>query len=293
MKNDSQPNDPYSEIHQNTPEWLQMRKRFIGASDAPVIMGSSPWKTPYRLFQEKLDLIPSIAPTESMKRGLNLEEAARQKLEEMTGLFFLPQVKIHASISYMMASLDAIDPENKYIAEIKCPNKEDHAIALNGNIPGKYFPQLQHQLEVCGLDMAYYFSFNGTEGAVVKVYRNDQYIKNMIDKERVFWECMQECRFPEMTERDYEKQESQSWINTATQWLAVSEQIKSLEREEKELREVLVHMANNKNAIGGNIRLTRALRKGSVEYSQIPELKCIDLEQYRKSPTEYFRISRI
>src|SRR5438445_8712067 len=64
-----------------------------------------------------------------MQRGHALEETARLELEKITGHFFLPQVKFHNSISYMMASLDGIDPEGKYIAEIKCPNREDHSIA--------------------------------------------------------------------------------------------------------------------------------------------------------------------
>ena len=33
-------------LHQNTPEWHQWRRQGIGASDAPVIMGETPFKTP-------------------------------------------------------------------------------------------------------------------------------------------------------------------------------------------------------------------------------------------------------
>jgi predicted phage-related endonuclease len=43
-------------MQQQTPEWLEFRKNKIGASDAPIIMETSPWKTPYQLWLEKLSL---------------------------------------------------------------------------------------------------------------------------------------------------------------------------------------------------------------------------------------------
>ena len=39
---------------QGTSEWLENRKNHIGASDAPVVMGVSPWDTPYKLWENKL-----------------------------------------------------------------------------------------------------------------------------------------------------------------------------------------------------------------------------------------------
>lgn len=38
---------------QNTQEWEKFRLQKIGASDAPIIMGVSPWKTPFQLWLEK------------------------------------------------------------------------------------------------------------------------------------------------------------------------------------------------------------------------------------------------
>ena len=153
--------------NQNTPEWEEMRKNKIGGSDAPVIMEVSPYKTPYELWEEKLDLRPSATPTYNMARGHILEDPARLEAEKMAGFLFFPQVKFHPTIPWMMASCDGIDPEEKHLVEIKSPGKEDHEIALSGQIPDKYFPQLQHQLEVCQLEMGYYFSFYEMKGVLV------------------------------------------------------------------------------------------------------------------------------
>jgi hypothetical protein len=35
------------------------------------------------------------------------------------------------------------------------------------------------------------------------------------------------------------------------------------------------------------VTIKRQVRKGSVDYSSIPELKSVDLEAYRKQPTEF------
>ena len=41
------------ELTQNTPEWLEFRRKKIGASDAPIILEVSTWKTPYQLWLVK------------------------------------------------------------------------------------------------------------------------------------------------------------------------------------------------------------------------------------------------
>lgn len=45
---------------QNTQEWEKFRLQKIGASDAPIIMGVSPWKTPFQLWLEKTGQITGI-----------------------------------------------------------------------------------------------------------------------------------------------------------------------------------------------------------------------------------------
>ena len=96
------------ELIQNTHEWLEFRRKKIGASDAPVILEVSPWKTPYQLWIEKTSGTPSIT-THHQKRGLELEELARQTFEKKTGTIMFPKVVLHPSFDWMMASLDGID----------------------------------------------------------------------------------------------------------------------------------------------------------------------------------------
>ena len=278
-------------LKQNTAEWLQIRRSKVGASDAPIIMLSSPYATPYQLWQRKLGLIDDQITTPAMQRGHDLEEKARHELERKTGLLFAPQVKFHKEYTWMMASLDAMDIEGKCIAEIKCPKAEDHSIAKAGKIPDKYFPQLQHQMEVCEVEECYYFSFDGTHGELVKVFRDDKYIKKMIEKEKIFFENMMTFIPPELCDRDYVENSSQQWLEAANQWKKLKEEMSPLQEKEEQLKSLLVSLCPVPNVKGAGIKISKVSRKGNIEYSLIPELKQIDLEKYRKKSSEYWKIS--
>jgi putative phage-type endonuclease len=280
-----------NELIQNTPEWEEMRKTKIGASEAPIIMGVSPYTTPHQLWQCKLDLVPREEINAGMRRGHDLEDRARQELEKMTGLLFRPQVKFHPDNKWMMASLDAIDILESVIAEIKCPGQDDHLLALQGKIPDKYFPQVQHQLEVCQLPKALYFSFDGEKGVIVEVFRDDKYIKDMLKKEKEFYQWMLDLTPPPLTNRDYALKETPEWENTALQWKSITEQIKSLSEIEEKLRESLISQCHGQSSMGSGIKVAKSTRKGAIEYTKISELKGLDLEKYRKPSSEYWRIS--
>lgn len=280
-----------STLVQNTEEWLEIRRSKIGASDAPIIMGISPWKTPYQLWEEKLQLTAPSQKRSYMQRGLDLEEKARECFEKQTGLIVFPQVIYHPEHEWMMASLDGIDFAHKNIVEIKCPGREDHAQALNGKVPEKYFPQLQHQMEVAGVDESWYFSFDGVDGKYIKVYRDDKYVSKLVAKEQEFWGCMQNLEAPKMTERDFVEKDDELWNVAAESWRSCSYQLQVLKAKEEELRETLIALSGRSNAKGAGIRLSRVVRRGAVDYKAIPELHGVDLDKYRKSPIESWRLT--
>ena len=65
---------------QGSAEWHEHRRKYRNASETPVVLGVSPWLTPYQLWQQKLGLIePEVTP--AMLRGTQLEPAARAAYE--------------------------------------------------------------------------------------------------------------------------------------------------------------------------------------------------------------------
>lgn len=86
------------------------------------------------------------------------------------------------------------------------------------------------------------------------------------------------------------KNEDSEWREVSKKWLVLQQQIKNLEEEEKQVRQTLITMANGENVSGGGVRLTKLVRKGNIQYDQIPELRMVDLEKYRKAPIEVWRL---
>ena len=232
----------------NLNSW-EKRKDYIGASDAPIILGVSPYKTPYQLWLEKLGFGPEQVYSPAMQRGHDLQPKALAKFEEMTGLIMIDeQRRYHKEYPWMMATIDGMSPDGQTIVEIKCPKKADHQLAKDGVVPVHYFPQLQHQLAVCGLDMVYYFSFDGDEGAVVEVSRDQIYIDDMIRKEMEFWECVQLFTPPKLMERDSIYRDDDLWMHAAAEFVENAKTIKYLSEKQVSFRESLISMAGNNNA---------------------------------------------
>lgn len=279
-------------LAQNSPEWLEFRKTKIGASDAPIIMETSPWKTPYQLWEEKMGVRESPV-TAAMQRGTNMEEEARWVFEEMIGIQVFATVKIHPTLDWMMASLDGIDVEERHIVEIKCPGAMDHGKAMDGVVPDKYYPQLQHQMAVTGLDGAFYFSYTRSSSKIIEVQRDDKYISEMIQKERQFYNHMIEFTPPVLTERDYIARDDPQWHDYASQYISVKKQLNILEEQEKGLRKHLISLSEKSNSSGAGIKLSRIVRRGHICYDTVPELVDVDLEKYRKPPIEFWKISEI
>jgi len=279
-------------MEQGTQEWHDLRRSKIGASDAPVILGLSPYKTKFQLWEEKV-LGKDQEQTGGMARGAALESKARECFEQLTGIPVLPKVVIHPQNDWMMASLDGITFDGTTIVEIKCPNKEVHALAEKGELPEHYMAQVQHQFAVTGAIKGYYFSYNGDRGALVEVFADDKFIKKMLKEEEKFYKLMVDKEAPELTEKDYIVKDDKEWKALVKEYLEVKDELDVLRDCEQGIRDKLIELASNRNAIGGGVKLTRSFAKGQVDYKLVPELIGINLEPYRKPPCEKWRITAI
>jgi len=284
-------------LNQNSREWLEWRKGGIGASDAPIIMGRSPWKTPYKLWVEKTTGRSDFKGNKATERGHDLEELARECAEKDMQTMFLPKCYQHDEYPWMRASLDGINMEGE-ILEIKCPftphsPKSDHQTALNGKIPEKYFFQLQHQLEVSGAKKGFFYSFDGEQGVAIPFERDEEFIADMLEKEKSFWECVQSLTPPKMTEKDCQLIEDKEALVKAKKVVELRKRLEGIQGELEPLEEDLKGYAQERNAIIGGLRVTRFVRKGGINYNAIPELDSVDLEGYRKQASIGFRLSEV
>jgi putative phage-type endonuclease len=287
-------------IKQNTPEWLEMRKNYLGASDAPTIMGIYTYRTPIDIYNSKLLCNYEDECNIAMQRGKEMEEPARLMYQDMKMCIVEPTVLFHPKHKFMMASLDGFCEESKVAVEIKNPCKEDHEIARSGNVPEKYFPQLQHQLEILfalyGIDMIDYFSLNNGEGLIVEVRRDEKYIQNLIEKEHKFWfDHVLALNEPALTDKDYvDKNDDLEWNSFVEQWKRVSNSIKEFKKQESMIRNELIRLSDGFNSMGAGIKLKKNSGKMSIDYKSIcesiPEYTSIDKSKFMKTSKEYWTI---
>lgn len=183
-------------------EWHEWRAGGITGSEAPIIMGKSPWETPEQLFKRRMGLLPPVEINFPMRRGLKLEPDARALYEQNHGIEVPARCLTSEVWEIARASFDGLNEEFGHAIEIKCPGREDHIEALCGRIPEKYVFQLVHQMFVADLETMDYVSYNPDSFAPhhhlarVVMKRDRKLEAALIAKEKEFWGYLKAKRFP-------------------------------------------------------------------------------------------------
>lgn len=174
-------------LKQGTLKWKNWRKGVIGASDAPTIMGENPWNDIESLFKEKVGLKPEFKGNANTREGQRLEPVARKLLSSTYELKLKPTIIQDSTHSFLIASLDGIDEENKYIFEIKCGRYAYWQTREIQGVPLFYKAQLQHMLMITNFEYLYYCAYRpGANAIQFRIYRDDKYIKKMRKTELEF-----------------------------------------------------------------------------------------------------------
>jgi putative phage-type endonuclease len=278
--------DISAQPEQQTSRWHDWRRKGIGASDVPIILGLSPWKTPLELYEEKISTSPKKESGNfATQRGQWLEQEARTQYELLVGQDAPPILVVHPEYEFMRASLDGYVESEKIVLEIKCPGREDHKTALNGKVPEKYYPQVQYQLLITGADKAHYFSFDGEAGCIVEVKPDADYQAMLVERVKNFWEENVLKRVPpEPSKQDKVHVTDDSGKSLFRRFKAIKQEIDRLTEELNIVREdILSRFKGQERTVEcEGVQLLFTIRKGAVDYDSIPQLEKVDLDQYRK-----------
>lgn len=274
-------------MEQNSNDWHTWRGKGIGSSDAPIILGMSPYMTPLQLWEHKTGLVPKAFKGNFVtERGHNLEEVARQHYALHTGLNPKPKNVEHPKHPFLRASLDGLDEDKKVLVEIKCPGAPDHALAVAGQLPEKYVAQVQHQLNVTGLELAHYWSFDGQQGVLVEVPRNDNFIAAMEAAEIEFWQKVLEKDPPPLSDKDIKNVRDEQLTFLVQQWReakAAKDGAEAILDRCRDMVEKRMQEVGHPRVECNGLRVTNYWRKGNVDYAKIPQLKGLNLDAYRKT----------
>jgi putative phage-type endonuclease len=277
-------------LEQGSPAWLKWRKSVITGTDCPAILGSSPWQTPYKCWQRKLGLVEEQASNPAMERGKKLEPEARALFIEETGINMTPIVIESTEVTILGASLDGISDCGTMLLEVKCGGADLHNQAEHGIIPDYYMDQMQHQLLVTGASVCFYYSFNGKEGVTIKVLRDETFADRWLPKAREFWKGVAFFEPPALSQKDYRNMtDDLSWSEYAKMYVEVDAQIKAHEDKKDYLRKKLIELCDGQSSQGAGLRVMNIMSKGRIAYDEIPEIKSVNLERYRKEATNIWK----
>lgn len=201
------------ELKSNREEYTKWRSSKIGGSDIPVILGESPFETPYGLWLKKTGRVKNeFAPSLNAQLGIKYEDTMRSDIELKLDLDFKPQIFVHDVYGFLMSSLDGWNEETKTVLEIKtvlgAPTYEK---ALEGKISESYLSQVQQQLMVAGGAKNLFYvgkiePFMGDYRIVDKVLIEALPDKNHQEKILAaaleFYHCMTSDTPPALTDRD-------------------------------------------------------------------------------------------
>lgn len=272
-------------LAQGSPEWHEHRKTHYNASEAPCVMGCSPWapKTMHDLVSHKMGS-KTVYQNAAMRRGTELEPRAREAYERTTGNIVEPIVGVHDDLPLYSASLDGMTFDGDLIVEIKCPAKgtssDSYQKALNGSA-GHYIWQIQHQLFVSGAKVCEFFVFDGIDqGVLLPIVRDDAMIAKLIAEWEKFGALLSQG------ERDDE-----AWIDAANRYKVAKCAYDAAKVDYDASQKRLKELAMGDKTTGHGVTVTRFRSRGGIDYEKIPELQGIDLEGYRKPPVESVKIT--
>lgn len=166
-------------LEQNTTEWEEWRRQYIGASDAPVITtpGGIFGKTAFTLWLHKTQGIKAEfteVAQEHMKRGHELEPKARELFIRHTGIYVQPVCVQSVLFPFMAASIDGFSLDREVLCEIKAPAVPMMTKILEANdTPSYYKDQIQHQLAVTGARECYFWAYNPEVEPYVFIKRHE------------------------------------------------------------------------------------------------------------------------
>ena len=297
----------FVQLTQRTDAWLDWRKNGITASESPVILGASPYKTPWRLWAEKTGFMqsPDLSNNPNVQRGVVLEDAVRERIAQEMCDIIEPACAEWDGDPIFRASFDGLTTSNLPV-EVKCPSAkvfEDVKANRENSLAYKlYYVQVQHQILVANAPKGYLVFFCDDELLKFEIARDDEMINVILTKGREFFDCCKEQREPELDpQRDVfipRDDDARKWAYAARDYRMLDERIRSLkdkiaayEAQLSSVKDTMKTMCGDfVSADFAGVSVRHSFVKGRVDYKKALESAGVTvgedaLEACRSKPT--------
>ena len=273
------------DLKQGSREWVEARRNYFCASEAPAVMEVSKYepKNPIQLARKKLGFSKPDFVNNAMKEGHRLEPIIRQQVVDFLQMKFTPKVVAEGK---MLASLDGINDSGDVILEIKAPatTKDTVKLAMDGRVALPYQYQIQHQLMVSGADKCIYAVRNPEDHQVYyfDVFP-DQLMQKRLAQAWADFEPLMKCTEDELKTSEPLPDDLAPMIDDFIEAEALLKLAKK--RVEEKRADLLADLDDSKSYENDKIRISRRQRKGTLD--KIALEADIDLSKYIKPATSY------
>lgn len=293
-------------------EWLELRSKYIGGSDAASVVGLNPYSSPYTLWAEKTGKKLPFEGNLATEVGTFLEEFIARKFEQETGkkVRKVNQSILNSNYPWAIANIDReVVGENAGL-EIKSTSELNMKNFKNGEYPATYYCQCMHYMAVTGKKKWYLAVLIGNrEFKVFEIKRDEEEIAALMSAEKDFWELVQKDTAPAV---DCLKSTAETltalyptsnddcvnllgYQSDLTEYFAIQSQIKALEERKDEIAnkvKAFLGESGRGESEGYKVSWTTSTRSSFDVKAYAKDNPDIDLTNYYKTSTSRtFRIS--
>ena len=171
-------------------DWLALRRKGIGGSDASAILGLNPYSSPLRVYMEKIGKAEEQETNEAMRQGTDLEDYVAHRFTEDTGLKVKKCNKMlqHPEHKWMLANVDRLIVGHNWGLECKTTSPYSKFKFEEGEINPHYYWQSMHYMAVTGAEKWYVaILVLGKAFHVFELARDEDAIASLVEAEKDFW----------------------------------------------------------------------------------------------------------
>lgn len=304
------------DLVQRTPGWLEWRAHGISASEVAVILGRSPYKTPWRLWAEKTGLVRPETELSSdwfRSKGIAGEDPARRAFEQAHDTMLLALCAESDADPLFRASFDGIDDDGHPVElKVACQAVYQEVLDLGRESTAfhLYWPQVQAQLFVGDQTKGWLVFWYGP-GAWVEfeVERDDPFITaTLIPECRAFWDRVQTDKEPPRDpERDLFTPTGAAlvqWSRMAVEYRDQAARKAKVDAEAKKLKANLDLIEEGLVAMMGDfilaetagLKVLRYSQRGNIGYKDalaalVPDLDPKTLEPFRGATSNRVKVT--
>ncbi len=289
-------------IEQRSKKWLEQRRGRLTGSNIGAALGVNPYRKPADLMRQ---MVREYHGAESEFEGnvatewgvaneanatIDLEMFHLSAPVEETGLH------VHPEHEWLAASPDGLIGDDG-VAEIKCPfglRAKDKPEFKPLYEQPHYFAQVQIEMACTGRTWCAFYQWAPKGDDYNEQAFSQAWFDEALPKLKAFYDAYLVEREMPNAQRYLEPRHAEEsdvfTVDLVNQYKQLKEQTKELEQKAKDLlAEIIERCGENESEINGT-KLSKVVKKGNVDYSKVPELQDVDLEQYRKKSSSYWSL---